>query len=56
MTYLLIIILTTASGTERTVTEHETFEACDAAQVAAQAEARKLPGAWVIKTRCEPKP
>lgn len=55
MQYLLIIILTTASGTQRTEHLHPTFESCDAAQVQAQADARKLPGPWVIKTRCEVK-
>lgn len=55
MTYILTIILITNAGTERSTHMHPTFEACDAAQVQAQADARKLPGPWVIKTRCEVK-
>ena len=55
MTYLLIIVLITNAGTQRTEHLHPTCESCDAAQVQAQADARKLPGPWVIKTRCEVK-
>jgi hypothetical protein len=54
MNYLLIIILTTSAGTERTVRPIPTAEACVAAMEAAHAEAKKLPGPWAIKTRCEP--
>ena len=54
MTYLLIIILTTTSGTDRQVRPMPTAAECVAAMEAAQTEAKKLPGPWTIKTRCEP--
>jgi hypothetical protein len=52
--WLLIIILTTSAGEQRTERLTTTAAECEQGMAAAMAEAKKLPGPWTIKTRCEP--